>query len=245
MRARVGGRDAAGPSGFLPTRRARVDRWLHAFACPETGHLPGAGAAMPAANSMDGRSSGRMPGSAIVVVPAGANSVLTADRRSPVTSPSRVSPALRTTPARAWRVVRFDRKYDTPRASNSAWAARRARIDIQTIAGIESRKGDPPPGASFFSKENPDRPLAGRRRRPDFDRFRRPGKRPERFCSSRGPRVRLPCPASLLARIPSQNRYGAPQYFVSRAAFRYLSGIKKHAQKYWTLHFPAAYKSVP
>lgn len=56
---------------------------------------------MLAANSMGGRSRGRMPGSAIVVVPAGANSVLTADRRSPVTSPSRVSLALRTTPARA------------------------------------------------------------------------------------------------------------------------------------------------
>ena len=52
-------------------------------------------------------------------------------------------------------------------------------------------------------------------------------------------------PASLPARIPSQKRYGAPQYSATSCAFQYLPGIKKRNQKYWTLHFPAAYKSVP
>jgi hypothetical protein len=42
-----------------------------------------------------------------------------------------------------------------------------------------------------------------------------------------------------------QKRYGAVQYSACQTQFQYPVGIKNRAQKYWTLHFAAAYKSVP
>lgn len=105
-------------------------------------------------------------------------------------------------------------------------------------AEAEDRTADP----TVSPQENPDR----LRQATGFQPISPPSKaaaphpRP-----SDAPDTQDRAPSSLSARIPGQKRYGAPQYPWHQAAFQYLPGIKKRDQKYWTPHFPAAYKSVP